>query len=461
MPASAHAATSGSPWPTYGPTVESTTWVRAASSARATGSAESATISSTPERRPRPARRAPARAWPGCGRPAPSAGRSGACRARYVGGQPAGEAGRPEEHDVELAAVGHDSSSTVAVAPGEPAPRRTVGASRAPARPDPDSPSPPSARSAPPSPAGRLVRLGRPDCRRRRAGRRSTAATPATSGWSTRTSGRRRPATSCCGWYVDRGVDRVTPYGWDYLRVYAMADAAGSPEAPQPRWAAGRRRRPATPAPTSRRPASTSPTWSRPTARCSCGSSTTAPWSSTTSPAPSRSAARVRCPLDAMARRAAARRRPRRGDRPGPRRPRRGRVDAGHPGARRRRGRPERAHGRARVGVRLDARHRARQHGDVVRLVVSTGLPDLDFAQPGFFRRRGRRRCEKNQERRRGPAPSTTGCRTSRRPAPTARNASSSSGATTSRSRPPTPGSARSRWSASTCTTRRPPTPRR
>jgi len=38
----------------------------------------------------------------------------------------------------------------------------------------------------------------------------------------------------------------------------------------------------------------------------------------------------------------------------------------------------------------------ARQHGDVVRLVVSTGLPDLDFAQPGFFRREGTA-LEKNQ----------------------------------------------------------------
>ena len=47
-----------------------------------------------------------------------------------------------------------------------------------------------------------------------------------------------RPARSCdelLSWYVERGVDRVTPYGWDYLRVYALEDnAAGSPEAPQP-----------------------------------------------------------------------------------------------------------------------------------------------------------------------------------------------------------------------------------
>jgi len=43
-----------------------------------------------------------------------------------------------------------------------------------------------------------------------------------------------RPAASCdelLKWYVDRGVDRVTPYGWDYLRVYTLEDnAAGSPE---------------------------------------------------------------------------------------------------------------------------------------------------------------------------------------------------------------------------------------
>ena len=98
----------------------------------------------------------------------------------------------------------------------------------------------------------------------------------------------------------------------------------------------------------------------------------------------------------------------------------------------------------------------ARQHGDVVRLVVSTGLPDLDFAQPGFFRRESTA-LEKNQDVVRAstiddwlPHVTTIGPDGSR-----ARAAASA--ATTSRSRPPTPGSARSRWSASTCTTRRPP----
>ena len=102
----------------------------------------------------------------------------------------------------------------------------------------------------------------------------------------------------------------------------------------------------------------------------------------------------------------------------------------------------------------------ARQHGDVVRLVVSTGLPDLDFAQPGFFRREGTA-LEKNQGRRPVQHHRRLAAARHHDRRPTARNASSSSGATTSRSRPPTPGSARSRWSASTCTTRRPPTPPR
>jgi len=47
-----------------------------------------------------------------------------------------------------------------------------------------------------------------------------------------------RPAASCdelLRWYVDHGVERVTPYGWDYLRVYTMAGSvADSPEAAQP-----------------------------------------------------------------------------------------------------------------------------------------------------------------------------------------------------------------------------------
>jgi uncharacterized secreted protein with C-terminal beta-propeller domain len=46
-----------------------------------------------------------------------------------------------------------------------------------------------------------------------------------------------RPAESCdalLDWYVERGVERVTPYGWDYLRVYTMEDSAGGATVPQP-----------------------------------------------------------------------------------------------------------------------------------------------------------------------------------------------------------------------------------
>ena len=38
-----------------------------------------------------------------------------------------------------------------------------------------------------------------------------------------------RPAASCdalLGWYVDRGVQRVTPWGWDVSRIYTLEDAA-------------------------------------------------------------------------------------------------------------------------------------------------------------------------------------------------------------------------------------------
>jgi hypothetical protein len=44
-----------------------------------------------------------------------------------------------------------------------------------------------------------------------------------------------RPAASCrelLAWYVDHGVDRVTPYGWDYGRIYTMEDSAASAPLP-------------------------------------------------------------------------------------------------------------------------------------------------------------------------------------------------------------------------------------
>ena len=45
-----------------------------------------------------------------------------------------------------------------------------------------------------------------------------------------------RPATSCDSllqWYVDRGVERVTPWGWTDARIYTLADSAGA-KAPLP-----------------------------------------------------------------------------------------------------------------------------------------------------------------------------------------------------------------------------------
>ena len=79
-------------------------------------------------------------------------------------------------------------------------------------------------------------------------------------------------------WYVERGVDRVGPYGWggtptyyDYADGAAAADDAGrrrpTRRPARPRPPRRRSARPtARPAPTCRRPASTSRTWSRPTA---------------------------------------------------------------------------------------------------------------------------------------------------------------------------------------------------
>ncbi len=47
-----------------------------------------------------------------------------------------------------------------------------------------------------------------------------------------------QPAQSCdqlLEWYVDHGVERVTPYGWDYLRYYTFLDrAAGAADAAVP-----------------------------------------------------------------------------------------------------------------------------------------------------------------------------------------------------------------------------------
>ena len=109
-----------------------------------------------------------------------------------------------------------------------------------------------------------------------------------------------RPASSCddlLTWYVDHGTDRVTPWGWEWAHVYALEDSGGgfphrrrATAASSSGSASTTPSTSSTPAPTSRSPASTSPTPSRPTDACWCGCSTTAPWSSTTSPAPSRSA---------------------------------------------------------------------------------------------------------------------------------------------------------------------------
>ena len=70
--------------------------------------------------------------------------------------------------------------------------------------------------------------------------------------------------------YVERGVQRVTPWGWDTGIVYLEGDigiAEDSSASGDAKAGAHRRCRRSTapaaaaPAPTSRRPASTSPTW--------------------------------------------------------------------------------------------------------------------------------------------------------------------------------------------------------
>ena len=55
----------------------------------------------------------------------------------------------------------------------------------------------------------------------------AAAMTPAAHREQRHPARQRRPAAraSCdelLEWYVDHGVDRVTPYGWDYLRVYTL-----------------------------------------------------------------------------------------------------------------------------------------------------------------------------------------------------------------------------------------------
>ena len=171
-----------------------------------------------------------------------------------------------------------------------------------------------------------------------------------------------------------------------------------------------------------------------------------------------------RRPAAPAARRRAGRlRRDRRADRAAvvarPRRPRGGRDHAGRRPGRRRRHRRRRAaaehgvrRGPARLGTRVltvsiadpeqpevvddvayDARLlSARQHGDAVRLVLSSGLPDLDFVHPG--KGRNQRAALRGERGEGGGAPrSRTGCR---RSPPTTRTRRSCSTAPTWRSRP-------------------------
>jgi hypothetical protein len=205
-----------------------------------------------------------------------------------------------------------------------------------------------------------------------------------------------RPAASCdelLRWYVDHGVDRVTPYGWDYLRVYTMADAAGSPATPQP---AGQ------PAEATSSDTGTNVQEAgvdEPDVVKTDGSLLVRVVDDSTLVVYDVTGAEPvtvgSLPLDGMFS-------PELllvGDRV---------VVIGRD--------PAAAPGRVAPGTRVlvvdvadpsaptvvresaydSTLVTARQHGDVVRLVVSTGLPDLDFAQPGFFRREGTA-LEKNQ----------------------------------------------------------------
>ena len=117
--------------------------------------------------------------------------------------------------------------------------------------------------------------------------------------------------------------------------------------------------------------------------------------------------------------RAAARRRPRRGDRPGPRRPHRAgsrRAPACSSSTS-----PTRARPRS-----CASRRTTRRSSPPASTATSSGswsppgCPTWTSSQPGFFRREEHGAGDATRTSS-GPAPSTTGCRTSRRPAPTAR----------------------------------------
>ena len=202
-----------------------------------------------------------------------------------------------------------------------------------------------------------------------------------------------RPAASCdelLQWYVDHGVERVTPYGWDYLRVYTMEDTARSPEAAQPAEA------------------TSSDTGTNvqesgvdePDVVKTDGSllvrvldGSTLVVYDVTGAEPVRLGS---LPLDGMFTPELLLA----GDRV---------VVIGRD--------PSAAKGRIAPGTRVlvvdvadptaptvvressydSTLVTARQHGDVVRLVVSTSLPDLDFAEPGMFRRETTS-LEKNQD---------------------------------------------------------------
>jgi hypothetical protein len=202
-----------------------------------------------------------------------------------------------------------------------------------------------------------------------------------------------RPAESCddlLRWYVDHGVERVTPYGWDYLRVYTMADTAGSPEGPQPAEATS------SDTGTNVQEAGVDEpdvVKSDGTLMVRVVDDSTLVVYDVSGSQPTRLGS---LPLGTMLS-------PELllvGDRV---------VVVGQdPGAAKGRIAPgtrvlvvDVADPNAPTVVRESAYDSglvtARQHGDVVRLVVSTGLPDLDFVQPGFFGREGTA-LEKNQD---------------------------------------------------------------
>ncbi len=200
-----------------------------------------------------------------------------------------------------------------------------------------------------------------------------------------------RPATSCDAllrWYVDRGVERVTPWGWDVARIYTLEDAAAAP---------GPARTAAAPAPSAASASGTGTnvqeagvdepdivkTDGRLLVRVSDGSGLEVYDVSGASPVllGTMRLGGVESPELLLA-----------GDRV---------VVVGRT--------PYVAPGRVGQGTEVlvvsiadpaapsvvrrstydSAYVTARQHGDVVRLVVSAGLPQLDFAQPGTFRSEG------------------------------------------------------------------------